>query len=338
MAESPAASPVAATRELTLLSVCAPMFNEEATARAFYDRVCAALEGLNFELVIADDGSKDGTPVILRELAAADERVHVVTLSRNFGHQTAITAALDHAKGDAIVMIDADLQDPPEVILALLDEWRGGSDVVYAVRTHRAGETRFKLVTARLFYRIMSKLSNIDLQDDAGDFRLLDRRALRALQSMRERSRYLRGMTVWIGFRQSAVPYERDARHAGETKYTLRKMVRFSLDAVASFSNLPLQFATLLGFVFSTIAFALIPVVVGLKLTDQYVPGFASVAVAVLLLGGIQLITVGIIGEYVGRIYDEVKRRPLYIVRERLNDGDDSDPVDEHEHERIESW
>ena len=272
---------------------------------------------------MVDDGSTDSTPQILDRLAAHDPRVRVVFLSRNFGHQTAITAGLDHARGDAVVMIDADLQDPPEVILELVDRWRAGADVVYAVRRSRAGETRFKVTTARWFYRLMSKLSEVELAHDAGDFRLMDQRALDALRSMRERSRYLRGMTVWVGFNQSSVTYQRDPRYAGETKYTLSKMIRFSLDAVASFSHLPLQAATILGFIFSAVAFLAIPVVIGLKIAGSYLPGFSTITIVILLLGGIQLIAVGIIGEYVGRIYDEVKRRPLYLVRERRNIADD---------------
>jgi dolichol-phosphate mannosyltransferase len=324
-------------RTLRLLSVVAPMYNEEATAEAFHRRVCAALEGLPFELVIVDDGSSDGTGRILERLADQDPRVRVVYLSRNFGHQTAITAGLDHAKGDAVVMIDADLQDPPEAIPRLLDQWRNGADVVYAVRERRAGETRFKLATARSFYRLISRLSNIDLQQDAGDFRLMDRRALDALLSMRERSRYLRGMTVWVGFTHAAVPYEREARAGGETKYTLARMLRFSLDAISSFSHLPLQAATVLGFVFSIVAFLAIPVVVALKLAGAYLPGFTTITVVVLLLGGIQLIAVGIIGEYVGRIYDEVKRRPLYVVRGRRN-VEAEGAADESEQERVSTW
>jgi len=301
-------------RSLGLLSVVAPMLDEQELAAAFYERVCAALGDLPFELVIVDDGSADSTPQVLSRIADQDPRLRVVFLSRSFGHQTALTAGLDHARGDAVVMMDGDLQDPPEVILELYEEWRRGSDVVYAVRSNRPGESRFKLTTAKWFYRLMSSLSAIELQENAGDFRLLDRRALDALQSMRERNRYLRGMTVWVGFRQSAVTYERDARYAGETKYTLTKMVRFSLDAISSFSHVPLQAATVLGFVFSLVAFAAIPVVLVLKILGSYLPGFSTITVVILLLGGIQLIAVGIIGEYVGRIYDEVKRRPLYIV------------------------
>jgi polyisoprenyl-phosphate glycosyltransferase len=324
-------------RELTLLSVVAPMFDEEATAEAFYERTSAALQGIPFELVLVDDGSRDGTGEILDRLAAADPRVRVVFLSRNFGHQTAITAGLDHALGDAVVMLDADLQDPPEVIPKLIEQWRAGADVVYAVRSARAGETRFKLVTARWFYRLMNRLSPIELQEDSGDFRLMSRRALDALLAMRERSRYLRGMTVWVGFTQAAVPYERDARHAGETKYTLRRMLRFSLDAVASLSNVPLQIATVLGFLCAFVAFLAIPVVVVLKIAGSYLPGFSTITIVVLLLGGLNLIAVGIIGEYVGRIYDEVKRRPLYLVRERRNMRED-ESVDDAERERISTW
>jgi polyisoprenyl-phosphate glycosyltransferase len=306
-------------RRLQLLSVVAPVYNEEATLEPFYSRVCTALEGLRFELVLVDDGSSDRTAAILSELASNDPRVHVVFLSRNFGHQTALTAGLDHAHGDAVVMLDADLQDPPELIPRMLDHWRAGCDVVYAVRQQRDGESRFKLATARWFYRLFDKLAQVELVHNSGDYRLLDRRPLDALLSMRERSRFLRGMTVWVGYRQAAVPYDRDPRYAGETKYTLSKMLRFSLDAVSSFSHRPLQLATLLGFLISTLAFIAIPVVIVLRILGSYLPGFGSVTIAVLLLGGIQLIAIGIIGEYVGRIYDEVKGRPLYLVRSRLN-------------------
>jgi dolichol-phosphate mannosyltransferase len=295
------------------------VYNEEATIEEFYTRVCAALAGVQFELVLVDDGSSDRSPALLDELALADPRVRVVYLSRNFGHQTALTAGLDHARGDAVVMLDADLQDPPEVIPRMLDHWRAGCDVVYAVREEREGESRFKLATARWFYALFDKLAQVELQHNAGDFRLLDRQPLNALLSMRERSRFLRGMTVWVGYRQAAVPYRRDPRYAGETKYTLPKMLRFSLDAISSFSHRPLQLATLLGFMISTLAFIAIPVVIVLRVLGSYLPGFSSITIAVLLLGGIQLIAIGIIGEYVGRIYDEVKDRPLYLVRSRVN-------------------
>jgi glycosyltransferase involved in cell wall biosynthesis len=306
-------------RTFRLLSVVAPVYNEEGTIEEFYTRVCAALHGLRFELVLVDDGSKDSSAQILDRLADGDPRLRVISLSRNFGHQTALTAGLDHARGDAVVMLDADLQDPPELIPQMLDRWRAGCDVVYAVRQHREGESRFKLSTARWFYKLFDKLAQVDLEHNSGDFRLLDRQALDALLSMRERNRFLRGMTVWVGYTQAAVPYKRDPRYAGETKYTLSRMLKFSLDAISSFSHRPLQLATLLGFLISTLAFIAIPVVVGLRLAHSYLPGFGTITILVLLLGGIQLIAIGIIGEYVGRIYDEVKGRPLYLVRSRRN-------------------
>jgi polyisoprenyl-phosphate glycosyltransferase len=314
------------TRTLKLLSVVAPVYNEELLIEAFYTRVCSALDGLPFELVLVDDGSSDRTPIVLDQLAAGDPRVRVVYLSRNFGHQTALTAGLDHARGDAVVMLDSDLQDPPELILRMLDHWRAGCDVVYAVREEREGESRFKLATARWFYALFDKLAQVELQHNSGDFRLLDRRPLDALLSMRERSRFLRGMTVWVGYRQAAVPYKRDPRYAGETKYTLPKMLKFSVDAISSFSHRPLQLAMLLGFLCSGVAFIAIPVVVVLRLVGSYLPGFGSITIAILLLGGIQLISLGIIGEYVGRIYDEVKGRPLYLVRTRLNFPEQQEP------------
>ncbi len=306
-------------RPLDLLSVVAPVYDEEATIEEFYARVCGALDGLPFELVLVDDGSTDGSPAVLERLADNDPRVRIVYLSRNFGHQTALTAGLDHAKGNAVVMLDADLQDPPELIATMLDHWRSGCDVVYAVREQRQGESRFKLSTAKWFYALFDKLAQVELQHNSGDFRLLDRRALDALLSMRERNRFLRGMTVWVGYTQAAVPYHRDPRYAGQTKYTVSKMLRFSLDAISSFSHRPLQLATLLGFMISTLAFIAIPVVIVLRVLGSYLPGFSALTIVVLLLGGIELIAIGIIGEYVGRIYDEVKGRPLYLVRARRN-------------------
>jgi glycosyltransferase involved in cell wall biosynthesis len=318
MTTSPLA-PLDGPRELSLMSVVAPVYNEADLIDEFYARTCAALDGIPFELVLVDDGSTDGTPLRLEQLAAADPRVRVVFLSRNFGHQTALTAGLDHARGDAVVMLDADLQDPPELITTMLDHWRAGCDVIYAVREHRQGESRFKLSTARWFYKLFDKLAQVELQSNSGDFRLLDRRPLDALLSMRERNRFLRGMTVWVGYTQAAVPYRRDPRYAGETKYTVSKMLRFSLDAISSFSHRPLQLATLLGFAISTLAFVAIPVVIVLRILGSYLPGFSALTIVVLLLGGIELIAIGIIGEYVGRIYDEVKGRPLYLVRARHN-------------------
>jgi dolichol-phosphate mannosyltransferase len=313
-------------RRLALLSVVAPIYNEEATLEEFYTRTCRSLESLPFELVLVDDGSTDASSTILSRLAADDPRVRVVCLSRNFGHQTALTAGLDHARGSAVVMLDADLQDPPELIPRMLDEWKAGCDVVYAVRRQREGESRFKLLTARWFYKLFGKLAQVELEANAGDYRLLDRRPLDALRSMRERNRFLRGMTVWVGYRQASVPYDRDRRYAGETKYTIPRMLRFSLDAIFSFSHRPLQLATLLGFVISTLAFLGIVAVIILKIVGSYLPGFSTVTILVLLLGGIQLIAIGIIGEYVSRIYDEVKGRPLYLVRARLNISEESLP------------
>jgi dolichol-phosphate mannosyltransferase len=324
-------------RRLRLLTVVAPMFNEEGTVEEFYNRVVTALEGIPFELILVDDCSRDATPQILNRLADNDPRLRVLFLSRNFGHQAALSAGLDHAHGEAVAMLDGDLQDPPELIRDMLDHWTDGYDVVYAQRTRRAGETRLKLATARWFYKLFARITRVDLAGNAGDFRLLDRQALDALLSMHERNRFLRGMSVWIGYRQKAVPYERDVRFAGETKYTWRKMFKFGLDAISSFSWVPLQAATVLGFVFSIVAFISLPLVIVARYADIYVPGVSSILFVVLLLGGIQLITVGLIGEYVGRIYDEVKRRPLYLVRDHRNTPDPEAPpaAEEEEEERL---
>jgi polyisoprenyl-phosphate glycosyltransferase len=308
-------------RRLELLSVVVPLHDEEDTVRELCRRIGSALGDLPFELILVDDASTDSTPELLDSLADANPYLRVLHLSRNFGHQAALTAGLEHARGDAVAMLDGDLQDPPELLPTMLAHWRSGSDVVSAVRTSRAGESRFKLTTARWFYRCFAKVSELDLTQDAGDFRLLDRRALDALLSMRERNRFLRGLSAWVGYTQTSVPYERDARYAGETKFTLRKMLRFSLDAITSFSLRPLQLATVLGFLLSFVALLTIPLVIGLRLAGETIPGFATVLCIVLLLGGIQLITIGIIGEYVGRIYDEVKGRPLYLVRASRNLG-----------------
>src|SRR3954447_6066311 len=307
------------SREPGLLSVVAPMYEEEATVDPFTERIAAALGDLNYELILVDDGSKDRTRDAMAAAAARDPRVKIVSLSRNFGHQPALTAGLEHARGDAVVMLDGDLQDPPEVIPRMLECWRQDVDVVYAVREQRLGETVFKRVTARGFYKIFRRLTRMDLAVESGDFRLMDRRALRALLAMPERNRFLRGMTVWIGFSQIAVPFVRQERHAGVTKYPLRKMLRFSFDAITSFSSRPLQWATFLGFVFSGLAFLGIPLTIVARYTNVYERGVPSTILIILLLGGIQLITVGIIGEYVGRIYEEVKHRPLYVVGKRVN-------------------
>ena len=321
------------TRELALLSVVAPVYQEEATIERFCAAIAEALGRLPYELVLVDDGSTDRTAAKLAELAAADSRIKTVLLSRNFGHQAALTAGLDHAAGNVVVTLDSDLQDPPKLIPQLLERWRAGADVVYAVRRGRAGESRFKLRTASLFYRLFRSLASVELEANSGDFRLFDRRALQALLAMRERSRFLRGMSIWVGFTQDSVPYDRDARYAGKTKFTLGRMLRFSLDAIASFSYRPLQLATALGFIISAVAFVAIPVVIVLKLTGHYLYGFSTVEITMLLLGGIQLITIGMIGEYVGRIFDEVKGRPLYLVRSRQNFSVGAGPTAGYEQE-----
>jgi dolichol-phosphate mannosyltransferase len=324
---------VSVGRELALLSVVAPVYQEEATIDRFCAAVADALAGVPYELILVDDGSTDQTAAKLEQLAATDNRIKLVLLSRNFGHQAAITAGLDHASGNVAVMLDSDLQDPPSLIPALLERWRAGADVVYAVRRGRAGESRFKLRTANLFYRLFRSLTSVQLEPNSGDFRLLDRRALDALLSMGERSRFLRGMSIWVGFTQDSVAYDRDPRYAGETKFTFSRMLRFSLDAIASFSYRPLQLATALGFVISGVAFIAIPVVIGLKLAGDYLHGFSTVEITMLLLGGIQLITIGMIGEYVGRIFDEVKGRPLYLVRSRHNFDGAGGPTSAYENE-----
>src|SRR4051794_24154833 len=306
-------------RSLGLLSVVAPMLDEAGIVREFHRRVADALEGIPFELIVIDDGSTDGTSEILDELAAGDERVRVLHLSRPFGHQMAITAGLDVARGDAAVIIDGDLQDPPEVIPELIEAWHAGGEVVIARRRERPGETRFKLATARGFYSVMGRLAQSDLAPNAGDFRPLDRAALDARGALRERSRFLRGMAGWIGFRQVAVEYDRAPRRTGRTKFPLRRMIKFAVDAISSFSHFPLQVATFLGFAATVIAFLGLPLVVVARYTGIYERGVPSLMFVVLLLGGLQLMVLGVIGEYIARIYDEVKHRPLYVVRESVN-------------------
>ncbi len=303
------------------LSVVAPVFNEEAILPEFYRRTSAALDKLGepWELVLVNDGCRDRSPEIMAELHARDSRVKVVNFARNFGHQVAITAGADYARGDAVVVMDADLQDPPEVILELLARWREGFEVVYAVRSERKGETWFKEFTAKAFYRIIYRITDIDIPMDAGDFRLMDRKVVDALKTMREKHRFMRGLSVWVGFRQTGVKYARAERFAGETKYPFKKMLRFALDGITSFSYLPLQVATYVGFVAAGLAVLGIIATIILRLSgSEAFYGQATTLVSVLFLGGVQLISLGIIGEYLGRIYDEVKGRPLYIVREAL--------------------
>jgi dolichol-phosphate mannosyltransferase len=307
-------------------SVVAPVFNERETLTEFVRRTMAVLKsvGESWELIIVDDGSSDGSTEILEDLARRDRRLRPVIFSRNFGHQIAATAGLDHARGRAAILIDADLQDPPELIPELIARWREGYQVVFAVRTERAGESWFKTATASLFYRLIYRITDVRIPVDSGDFRLLDRRVLDTLAGMRERHRFLRGLSAWVGFSQIGVPYKRDARFAGETKYPFRKMVRLALNAVTSFSHFPLQIATFLGFLCAGLSAAAILTVVILRLSgNQAFFGQATTLIAVLFLGGIQLISLGLLGEYLGRVYDEVKGRPLYIVRR----GPDDPPI-----------
>ncbi len=273
-----------------------------------------------YEIVYVDDGSRDGTSAILEAIYASDPNVTVIELSRNFGHQSAVTAGLEIAKGDVVVIIDADLQDPPELIPNMLETWAHGYDVVYGVRESRQGESRGKLWTAKLFYRIIHALSDIDIPRDTGDFRLLDRRAVEAMNSMPERHRLLRGMCSWVGFRQYGMPYVRDARFAGTTKYPLRKMISLALDGIASFSTAPLRCLTVVGLASAAISgIGIIYALAARLLTHQWVTGWASLFIVVLLMGGLQMISIGVVGEYVGRIYTEAKRRPLYIARSVLH-------------------
>lgn len=305
-----------------LLSVVVPCANEQEvvaeTQRRLADALCSIAE-LRFEIVYVDDGSTDLTPALLEKLQRDDDRVRVVRLSRNFGHQVAITAGMEHASGDAVVVIDADLQDPPEVIADFVAEWRKGCDVAYGVRAEREGETFFKRWTAKLFYRFIGRLSETDIPLDTGDFRLMNRNVVDALLAMPERDRFIRGMVSWLGFSQVPVLYRRAPRAAGQTKYPLLKMVRFAADGIVSFSLAPLRLATYLGFGASALGLAGILIALYQRLlTRHWVQGWASIVIAVLFLGGVQLISLGIIGEYVGRIYGESKQRPLYLVRERL--------------------
>jgi dolichol-phosphate mannosyltransferase len=305
-----------------LVSVVVPCYNEEQVIAETNRQLVAALRALaaaDFEIVYVDDGSSDATVDRLREIQQVDQRVRVVRLSRNFGHQLAVSAGLEHAAGDAVVIIDADLQDPPDVIPEMVARWRDGYHVVYGMRTDRPGETAFKLWTAKLFYRFINRLSKVQIPLDVGDFRLLDRQVVDVLLGMPERDRFLRGMVSWIGFRQVAVMYARAERHAGASKYPLFKMLQFAADGVLSFSLTPLRLALWVGFLSIGLAFAGILYALIVRFyTKDFVRGWTSIFTAVLFIGGAQLITLGIIGEYIGRIYAEVKRRPLYVVEERL--------------------
>ena len=311
-----------ARAESCTLDIVVPCFNEEAVIEQTHARLLAVARGIagaRTTVIYVDDGSRDGTLGKLRAIAAADSQVRVVALSRNFGHQHALTAGLDAAHGDAVAVIDADLQDPPEVIPQMLARWRDGADVVYGVRATRQGESAFKRGTAHLFYRFLQKLGNADIPADVGDFRLMDRAVVDTLRDMPERDRFLRGMVVWAGFRQEGVSYERHARAAGETKFPFRRMFAFALDGIFSFSTVPLRIASWLGLFVSILSMVGVVYAFYIKLfTVGVVPGWAAQWIGTLFLGGVQLLSLGVIGEYVGRIYGEVKRRPLYVVKERI--------------------
>jgi polyisoprenyl-phosphate glycosyltransferase len=305
--------------EKPTFTIIAPIYNEVENIPVLYTRICEVMDqtGQPWEMVMVNDGSSDGSAEKLNALEATDDRIRVVHFARNFGHQIAVTAGLDYSRGDAVVIIDADLQDPPEVILDLISKWKEGYEVVYAVRKKREGETWFKLFTAAAFYRLIQRITDVDIPMDTGDFRLLDRTVVDVMNQMRERHRFLRGMSVWVGFKQIGVEYERAERFAGETKYPLRKMLRFALDAITGFSYFPLQVSMYLGFIAAGLSILSIPVVIALRLAgSQAFFGQAFTLIAVLFLGGVQLISLGILGEYIGRLYDEAKGRPLYIVRQ----------------------
>lgn len=304
-------------------SIVAPIFNEYENILELYRRVAAVMDstGEAWELLLVDDGSTDGSTERIRELALQDKRVRPVIFARNFGHQIAVTAGLDYSRGQAVIVIDADLQDPPEVILELAKKWKEGYEVVYAVRTEREGETWFKKATAALFYRLIFRITDVKIPLDTGDFRLIDRTVVDVMKQMRERHRFLRGMASWVGFKQVGVAYKRAARFSGETKYPFSKMLKLALNAITGFSYFPLQVATYIGFVAAGIAIAAIPLVAVLRMTgSHFFEGQTTTLISVLFLGGVQLISLGILGEYIGRIYDEVKGRPLYVVREAPED------------------
>lgn len=300
-------------------SVVVPIYNEVESLPQLYVRIRQVMEANRepWEMVLVDDGSTDGSTEEILKLASKDSHVRPVIFARNFGHQIAITAGWDYARGDAVVIIDADLQDPPEAILELAKKWKEGYDVVYAVRAERAGESWFKRITAGVFYRLIYRITDVRIPVDTGDFRLMDRKVVDVLKQMPERHRFPRGMSAWVGFRQVGVSYKRSPRYAGVTKYPFSKMLRLALNAITSFSYFPLQVATFFGFFSAGIAILAIPLVVYLRVAGiPQLTGQATTLIAVLFLGGIQLISLGVLGEYIGRLYDEAKARPLYVVRE----------------------
>jgi dolichol-phosphate mannosyltransferase len=311
----------------TVFTVIAPIYNEVESIPKLWERLSEVMEkaGAPWELILVDDGSTDGSTELIRDLAKKHTSVRPVIFARNFGHQVAVSAGMDYSRGDAVIIIDADLQDPPELILDMIAKWKEGYEVVYAVRSEREGETWFKRVTASVFYRLIYRITDVKIPLDTGDFRLIDRAVVNIMVRMKERHRFLRGMAAWVGFKQVGLPYKRAARFAGVTKYPFRKMLKLALNAITGFSYFPLQVATYIGFISAGLSILAIPVVIIVRLTvANSFFGQASTLISVLFLGGVQLISLGILGEYIGRIYDEVKGRPLYIVREEPADFDKS--------------
>lgn len=309
-------------------SIVAPCYNEEDNLPELYRRIKEVMEqtGQTWELLLINDGSVDRTAELMRQFHEADSRVHYIDFARNFGHQLAVTAGIDYAQGQAVVLIDADLQDPPELILEMIEQWQAGYKVVYAIRKERKGENWFKLFTAKLFYRLIYRITDVNIPLDTGDFRLMDRKVVDTMKQMQERHRFIRGMTSWVGFKQTGVYYVREERFAGETKYPLRRMMKFASDAITGFSYFPLQLATYLGFLIAGLSALFIIVVIAARLSGyEAFAGQATTLVMVLFLGSVQLISLGIIGEYLGRIYDEAKGRPLYVVNEAV--GFDEPPA-----------
>jgi len=315
-------------------SIVAPIFNEEGNIALLFERIHAVMEstGEAWELLLIDDGSIDRSPAMIDELAQQDPHTKALHFARNFGHQIAVTAGIDHAVGDAVVLIDADLQDPPELILEMIERWKAGYQVVYAVRDSRKGESWFKLFTAKLFYRVIYRITDVNIPVDTGDFRLMDRRVVEALKAMREHNRFIRGMTSWVGFKQTGVGYVREARHSGETKYPLKKMIRFALDAITSFSYFPLQIMIYVSLVLGVVALLAIPVIALLRLSmgTPFLGGQATTIILLLLMSSFQLFFLFILGQYVARTYDEARNRPLYIVASKVG-FDQPEPAPEHQ-------
>lgn len=311
-------------------SIIIPVYNESEVIRKTYNRLLTVMNQTkqSYELIFVNDGSTDTTAAIIREFIAKDKNVKLIDLSRNFGHQIAISAGMDSASGDAIVIIDADLQDPPEVILQMIEKWKEGYEVVYGKRIKRKGESFFKNITAKLYYRLLKQMTSVDIPVDTGDFRLIDKKVREVFLTLTEKNRYVRGLISWAGFKQTAVEYVRDERFAGTTKYPLKKMIKFALDGITSFSNKPLKLAIYTGMALSALSFIYLLVVVIQKLfTYTTIIGWASIIAVNLFFNGIILMFLGIIGEYIGRIYEEAKNRPLYVIREKIgfdNEGDEN--------------